>query len=145
MSVSVMVFGGGGLRRVVRPSSKKKRGIGRLHVLRSTEFCRQICSGFQGRLGFPRSDDFVQRPMARRRLGEPLGTYYRSRKPGPCPARRFWALQSRGRSRVCVGARLFREFRAISARVSVAEGCVGLRGLGVQAAALEHTASRLHK
>jgi hypothetical protein len=74
MSVSVVVFGGGGLRRVVRPPSKKKMWIGRLHVLRRLKFCRQKGSGFQGRLGFPGTDDLVHRPVARRRLGDPLGT-----------------------------------------------------------------------
>ena len=80
MSASVADFGGEDLRRAVRPPSKKKEGVRRLHVLRSTKFYRQICSEVQSRLGFPGTDDLEQRPVARRRLGDPLGTYRRRKR-----------------------------------------------------------------
>ena len=82
MSVSIEIFGGEDLRKVVRPSSKKKMGFGRLHVLRSTKFYRQIWSEFQVRLGFSGTDDLVQRPVARRRLEDPLGAYRRQKRWG---------------------------------------------------------------
>jgi hypothetical protein len=80
MSASVADFGGEDLRRAVRPPSKKKRGVGRLHVLRPTKFYRQICPEFQGRLGFSGTGDLCERSMARRRLGDPLGTYRRRKR-----------------------------------------------------------------
>lgn len=120
MSVFVAVFGGDGLRRVVRPPSTKKWGVGRFHVLRSTKFYRQICSGFQGRLGFPGTDNLVQRPVARRRLWRILREHGAAESAEACPARHLWSLQSRGWNRVCV--------EAVVVSTASTPGC-GARGL----------------
>jgi hypothetical protein len=76
-----MVYGGDGATPEL-----KKMGVGRLHVLRPTKFYRKNCSGFKGRLGFPGTDDLVQRPVSRRRLWD-RWDHSAAESAEACPAR----------------------------------------------------------